>query len=132
MRLIKTLGFAVILLSAGAASAGTTAASDFLIRVTWTSDQVILSCAAECDWEKLSFDYTPYSPVVIDNYRVTAVDREWEDRGDEDFAPFLISVTRTDRGISFLGHEGTRWTRLGFSCGPSACDQAINRDGMTE
>ena len=129
LTLTRRLGFiAIAAYFATPLLAGSFRSSDFDLNVTWDDDKLYLSCSSQCAWSSLSFSYTPFVPVLFDNHGMVSSDRERSENSDLD--PFLLSVMRDGKGVSFEGLEGTHFRKLGFSCGSSPCDRRIGPQGM--
>lgn len=108
-----------------------TGPENFAIRVGLDGSGVELTCERGCAWRTLGFGPLGIGEAkAVDNYGMTGVDRA---RTEDESAgvPFRFTVERTEQGVRLTGVDGTAWRELAFSCRPRACNQAIDRNGMT-
>lgn len=109
----------------------TTELGEFLIFVETTdSNELKLKCTEGCAWKTLTFNLSNMDRIqAIDEFGMT--DTKTENKTHGDLSDFLITVQRTDNGLSLKGVNGTAWTDLSFSLKHNL-PQAIDEIGMTE
>jgi len=105
--------------------------SEFLVLVETTdSNEIKLKCTEGCAWKTLTFNLSDMNRIqALDEFGMT--DKNDESKKDKNLSDFLITMQRTENGLSFKGLNGTAWTDLSFSLKPNL-PQAIDEMGMTE
>lgn len=107
-----------------------TQSSKFLILVETTDDGLKLTGQQGCAWNELWFTVKQDKPQAIDQYGMTALNKN-KPTEDKDLANFLLIIKKTKEGVSLEGKKGTAWSNLNFSCPTGKCYQYIDFNGMT-
>lgn len=131
--LIFTLGLAASLLPGQvlAQQPETDALSPFSIVVKTSDDGFDLTCRQGCAWERLTFPLpADGSAQGVDHRGMTdLIDRQADADEHADFAPFVITISKSDNRVSLMGLDGTAWMTLGFTCPARGCNQIVNERG---
>lgn len=104
--------------------------SDFTMVLETSDEAVHLKCKNGCAWKKLTFSAAVGdAPQGVDQYGMTPLPRK-QSKEQSDLANFVVTIKRTEDGVSLEGVEGTAFKTLTF--GPVPDDgQAIDQNGMT-
>jgi len=96
-----------------------------------TSEEALhLKCKSGCAWKELTFSAAVGDASQgVDQYGMTPLPRN-QSKEQSDLANFVVTIKRTEDGVSLKGVEGTAFKTLTF--GPVPDDgQAIDQNGMT-
>ena len=102
---------------------------DFKIVVEKTDNGIKMKCIEGSAWIDLSFSQNNNKPQAIDEYGMTELNKVSLNK-DPKISDFLFTLTKTEKGISLKGIEGTAWTELSFGLLRNNQRQAINQLGM--
>ena len=103
---------------------------DFKIIVEKAEHGINLQSAKGSAWIDLSFNLNNGQSQAIDEYGMTELDKNSSDK-DPNLADYLFTITKTEKGFSLKGFEGTAWTELSFSLDEND-KQAIDQVGMAK
>jgi hypothetical protein len=126
-----TLLFATFLLSTTTvltAQEGYSDLKDFKIAVEIVENGIKLTCENGCAWKELRTSLKNHKPQAINSIGMTTLDDNSSIK-DISLADFLITVTKTSKGIELKGIKGTAWIELAFSLKQNQ-PKAFNQNGM--
>jgi len=105
--------------------------SKFSVSVEKTGDnEMKLRCTEGCAWNTLSFNLSDMKRIqAIDEFGM--IDKYNQNKKDNNLSDFLITIQRTENGLSLKGLNGTAWTDLSFPL-KTNLPQEINEMGMTK
>jgi len=104
--------------------------SEFTVILKTSADGVQLTCKKGCAWKELKFStVVGDGPQAVDQYGMTPLPRQ-RSTEQSDLSNFVMTIKRTQDGISLQGLEGTAWKTLTFGPVPER-GQAIDQNGMT-
>lgn len=104
----------------------------FSILVETVGDEVKLSCSEGCAWKQLSFSTSVKGePEAVDQFGMTTIPRNAL-KEDPNISNFLITIKRTNEGVTLEGKEGTIWPSLTFDCPDGKCMRPIDGWGMSD
>lgn len=103
--------------------------NDFKIIVEKTENGIKLQSVQGCAWKELSFKLNDYQTQAINEFGMAELDKTQAEQ-DANFADFLFTMIKTDKGIELKGIEGTAWAELSFSLAENK-SQVIDKQGMT-
>src|SRR5690606_2924618 len=102
--------------------------SDFKILMQRQGNEVILKCEEGGAWKTLSYN-NQNEEQAINELGMTSIETNKDSISG--MSHFLITISKTENGLSMKGLKGTAWRDLSFTL-PEFKTQAINRFGMTD
>jgi TonB family protein len=103
----------------------------FQILIESSNNEFKLYCKEGCAWKGLEFNLQNDQAQAIDQFGMTGLNNK-RNSNDGNLPDFLITIMKTQNGVSFEGKEGTAWIKLGFDCPSDHCSQFINEYGMMD
>ncbi|MEZ5044664.1 MAG: hypothetical protein R2828_32510 [Saprospiraceae bacterium] len=101
---------------------------DFKITIERSDNEIIMKCSEGCAWLDLTYENKDEFQA-INEFGMTEIKEDQSDN-NENLPKLLITVAKTDNGISLKGLKGTAWTDLSFSLRNSQ-RRMIDQFGMT-
>lgn len=104
--------------------------AEFLILIETRGDETIITGKKGCEWNRLGFNFNG-SKAFIDQNGVFRDENSLRS-SSENSIEFIISIKRTENGVSLEGLKGTAWNSLYFPQDRGDIFIAINQLGKTE
>lgn len=121
--------FLLILSTIGKAQETRKALNDFKITIEKNGNEIIMKCSEGCAWIDLTYENKKEFQAINES-GMTEIKGD-QSEAKENSSKFLITISKSDNGISLKGLKGTAWIDLSFSLRNNQ-NQMINQFGMIE